>query len=89
MRSAYGPVLTCAVTYAIALVCARIAFEEGSNAATVVTLRCTFAAIAIGIAIRIRGAPDTTTARDRRLIVALGVLVIAGVVGTQLAHRSG
>ena len=85
MRSAYGPVLTCAVTYAIALVCARIAFEEGSNAATVVTLRCTFAAIAI----RIRGAPDTTTARDRRLIVALGVLVIAGVVGTQLAHRSG
>ena len=87
MRSAYGPVLTCAVTYAIALVCARIAFEEGSNAATVVTLRCTFAAI--GIAIRIRGAPDTTTACDRRLIVALGVLVIAGVVGAQLAHRSG
>lgn len=64
MRSAWGTVLTCAVTCAIALVCARIAFEEGSNAATVVTLRCTFAAIAI--AIRIRGAPDTTTARDRR-----------------------
>ncbi len=68
MRSAWGTVLTCAVTCAIALVCARIAFEEGSNAATVVTLRCTFAAIAIAIAIaiRIRGAPDTTTARDRR-----------------------
>lgn len=66
VRSAWGAVLTCAVTCAIGMVCARIAFEEGSNAASVVTLRCTFAAIAIGIAIRIRGAPDTTTARDRR-----------------------
>ena len=62
VRSAWGAVLTCAVTCAIGMVCARIAFEEGSNAASVVTLRCTFAAIAIGI----RGAPDTTTARDRR-----------------------
>ncbi len=71
--------LTCAVTYALAVVCARIAFEDGSNASTVVTLRCAFAMLAIGIAVRASQAPDRSTARDRRLILILGVLFAANV----------
>ncbi len=71
--------LTCAVTYALAVVCARIAFEDGSNASTVVSLRCAFAMLAIGIAVRASQAPDRSTARDRRLILILGVLFAANV----------
>ena len=75
----YAPVLTCAVTYAIAVVCARFAFEDGSNASTVVTLRCAFAMLAIGVAVRFSPAPDRATAGDRRLILMLGVLFAANV----------
>ena len=75
----YAPVLICAFTYAFAVVCARIAFEDGSNASTVVTLRCTFAMLAIGIAIRFRSACDTVTSRDRRLILGLGLLFALNV----------
>lgn len=66
----YRPVLVCAVMYATAVVAARVAFEDGANTATVVTLRCVFAALAIGIAIRVRdylgGRKGTTTSDDRR-----------------------
>lgn len=75
----YAPVLICALTYAIAVVCARFAFEDGSNASTVVTLRCAFAMLAIGIAVRVAQAPDRSTTRDRRLILILGVLFAANV----------
>ena len=75
----YAPVLICAVTYAVAVICARIAFEDGSNASTVVMFRCTFAAVAIGIAIRLIRTPDATTPRDRRLIMALGLLFAVNV----------
>ena len=50
---AYVPLLSCAVTYAFSVICARVAFEDGSNVLTVVTLRCGFALLAIGIALRI------------------------------------
>jgi len=75
----YAPVLICAVTYALAVVCARVAFEDGSNASTVVTLRCAFAMLAIGIAVRFSRAPDRSNARDRRLILMLGILFAANV----------
>jgi probable blue pigment (indigoidine) exporter len=75
----YAPVLTCAVTYAIAVVCARIAFEDGSNASTVVTMRCVFAMAAVGVAIRFGNTPDRSTPRDRRLILWLGVLFAINV----------
>jgi drug/metabolite transporter (DMT)-like permease len=72
-------VLICAFTYAFAVVCARVAFEDGSNASTVVTLRCAFAMVAIGVAIRFGNAPDRSTPRDRRLILTLGLLFAANV----------
>ncbi len=75
----YAPVLICAVCYAVAVVCARVAFEDGSNASTVVMLRCVFAVLAIGIAVRLGKAPDTVTARDRRLILSLGLLFAINV----------
>lgn len=75
----YAPVLVCAFTYAIAVVFARVAFEAGSNASTVVTFRCVFAMLAIGVAVRLGRAENTVTARDRRLILALGVLFALNV----------
>lgn len=61
------------------MVCARAAFEGGSNPSTVVALRCCIATLAIGLAVRFSGVPDRTTPRDRRLILGLGLLFAANV----------
>jgi drug/metabolite transporter (DMT)-like permease len=58
---------------------ARVAFEDGSNASTVVTFRCGFAMLAIGLAVRLKGRPSAMTPRDRRLILALGLLFAINV----------
>ena len=60
------------------MVLARVAFEDGSNALTVVTVRCVFAALAIGIALRLSGAPATAP-RSRIQLLALGVLFALNV----------
>ncbi len=78
--SDYRPVLTCALVYGLAVVLARIAFEDGSNAATVVTVRCAFAALAIGIALRIGGQGQHTTGRERALLLGLGLFFALGVL---------
>jgi drug/metabolite transporter (DMT)-like permease len=61
------------------VICARVAFENGSNASTVVTLRCLFAVVAFGIALRLRHGGGVTAAPDRRFIVLLGVLFALNV----------
>jgi probable blue pigment (indigoidine) exporter len=69
------------------VVAARAAFEDGANTATVVTLRCLFAMLAIGVAIRVTdranrraGRPaGATTARERRLFLALGLVFALNV----------
>jgi len=69
--------------YATAVVAARVAFEDGANTATVVSLRCLFAALAIGIAIRVReglnGRRGATTARERWIFLGLGVVFALNV----------
>jgi len=75
----YRPVLICACTYATSVVAARVAFEDGANTATVVTLRCLFAALAIGIAIRVTRRPGVTTPRERWLFLGLGLVFAANV----------
>ena len=55
------------------MVLARVAFEDGSNALTVVTVRCVFAALAIGVALRLSGVPPTPP-RSRIQLLALGVI---------------
>ena len=75
----YRPVLVCASTYATAVVAARVAFEDGANTATVVTLRCLFAAIAIGLAIRLTRRPGATTARERWIFLGLGAVFALNV----------
>jgi len=77
--SDYRHVLTCALVYGLAVVLARFAFEDGSNAATVVSIRCTFAALAIGIALRFDGERRRTTGRERALLLGLGVFFAVGV----------
>jgi probable blue pigment (indigoidine) exporter len=77
--SDYRHVLTCALCYGSAVVLARFAFEDGSNAATVVSVRCTFAALAIGLALGIDGDPRRTTVRERSLLLGLGVFFALGV----------
>ncbi len=77
--SDYRHVLTCALVYGLAVVLARFAFEDGSNAATVVTVRCAFAALAIGIALRLGGEQRHTTGRERALLLGLGVFFALGV----------
>lgn len=82
----YRPVLICACAYATSVVAARVAFEDGANTATVVTLRCLFAMLAIGIAIQLneraggrRGTTGATTTRDRLSFLALGLVFAANV----------
>ena len=77
--SDYRHVLTCALCYGSAVVLARFAFEDGSNAATVVSVRCAFAALAIGIALRVGGERRRTTGRERALLLGLGVFFALGV----------
>jgi len=77
--SDYRHVLTCALVYGLAVVLARFAFEDGSNAATVVSVRCAFAALAIGFAVGIGGAARRTTGRERALLLALGLAFALGV----------
>lgn len=77
--SDYRHVLTCALVYGLAVVLARYAFEDGSNAATVVTVRCAFAALAIGIALRLGAERRHTTGRERALLLALGLFFALGV----------
>lgn len=77
--SDYRHVLTCALVYGLAVVLARFAFEDGSNAATVVTVRCAFAALAIGIALRLGGEQRHTTGRERALLLGLGLFFALGV----------
>ena len=77
--SEYRHVLVCALCYGSAVVLARFAFEDGSNAATVVSVRCAFAALAIGIALRIGGKQPHTTGRERALLLGLGVIFALGV----------
>ncbi|MBL8376735.1 MAG: EamA family transporter [Burkholderiales bacterium] len=78
-RGDFAPVLICAFTYAFAVVCARIAFEDGSNTATVVLLRCAFAALAVGASLAIRPAGRVLAAADRNFILLLGVLFAVNV----------
>ena len=61
------------------MICARLAFENGTNAFTVVTLRCVFALVAFGIALRLRSGGEVTAARDRRFIIILGMLFALNV----------
>lgn len=61
------------------MICARLAFENGTNASTVVTLRCVFALVAFGIALRLRSGGEVTAACDRRFIVILGILFALNV----------
>ena len=77
--SDYRHVLTCALCYGLAVVLARFAFEDGSNAATVVSVRCAFAALAIGIALRIGGDERRTNGRERALLLGLGLVFALGV----------
>ena len=77
--SDYRHVFTCALVYGLAVVLARFAFEDGSNAATVVTVRCAFAALAIGIALRIGGEQRHTAGRERALLLGLGLVFALGV----------
>ena len=77
--SDYRHVLTCALAYGSAVVLARYAFEDGSNAATVVSVRCAFAALAIGVALRIEGGQPRTTGRERALLLGLGLIFALGV----------
>lgn len=76
--AAYRPVILCALCYGTGVVFARAAFEDGSNAITVVTIRCTFAALAIGLALRASSALPTPP-RERGLLLALGVLFALNV----------
>lgn len=77
--SDYRHVLTCALVYGLAVVLARFAFEDGGNAATVVSVRCTFAALAIGIALRLSGEERRTTGHERALLLGLGLVFALGV----------
>ena len=77
--SEYRHVLVCALCYGSAVVLARFAFEDGSNAATVVSVRCAFAALAIGIALGVGGGERRTTGRERALLLGLGVIFALGV----------
>lgn len=77
--SDYRHVLICALCYGSAVVLARFAFEDGSNAATVVSVRCAFAALAIGAALGIGGGQRRTTGRERALLLGLGVIFALGV----------
>ena len=77
--SDYRHVLTCALVYGSAVVLARFAFEDGSNAATVVSVRCAFAALAIGIALRVGSPTPPTTGRERALLLVLGLFFALGV----------
>ncbi len=76
--SAYRPVLICALSYGSAVAFARMSFEDGSNALTVVTVRCLFSMVAIGIAMRLMGAVPALP-RERRLMLALGVVFALNV----------
>lgn len=71
--------LICATTYAFAVVCARITFEDGGNAGTVVVLRCAFAMLAIGITLRLRPAAGALAPADLRLILILGAVFAVNV----------
>jgi drug/metabolite transporter (DMT)-like permease len=77
--SDYRHVLICALCYGSAVVLARFAFEDGSNAATVVSVRCAFAALAIGIALRIGGEQQRTSGRERALLLGIGLFFALGV----------
>jgi drug/metabolite transporter (DMT)-like permease len=77
--SDYRHVFTCALCYGSAVVLARFAFEDGSNAATVVSVRCAFAALAIGAALRVGKETRRTTGRERALLLGLGVFFALGV----------
>ena len=77
--SEYRHVLLCALCYGSAVVLARFAFEDGSNAATVVSVRCAFAALAIGVALRIGGSERHTSGRERALLLGLGLVFALGV----------
>ncbi|MCX7139746.1 MAG: DMT family transporter [Proteobacteria bacterium] len=77
--SEYRHVLLCALCYGSAVVLARFAFEDGSNAATVVSVRCAFAALAIGVALRIDGSERHTSGRERALLLGLGLVFALGV----------
>lgn len=77
--SDYRHVLTCALVYGLAVVLARFAFEDGSNAATVVSVRCAFAALAIGIALGIGREQPRTSGRERALLLGLGLFFALGV----------
>ena len=77
--SDYRYVLVCALVYGLAVVFARYAFEDGSNAATVVSVRCAFAALAIGFSLRLGRARARTTAGERGLLLGLGLVFALGV----------
>ena len=55
-----------------------MAFEDGSNALSVVTVRCLFAALAIGVALRVGGTAPTPP-RERALLLGLGLLFALNV----------
>lgn len=77
--SDYRHALASALCYGLGAVLARFAFEDGSNAATVVSLRCAFAVPAIGVWLRLGGPEAHTTGRERAQLLGLGLLVALNV----------
>ena len=70
-----GFVLVVAAVYSLVSVSARVAYDSGSNALTVVTLRTLFVGAVLWIYLNARGVPWSLPPRDRYRALALGALL--------------
>jgi drug/metabolite transporter (DMT)-like permease len=71
-------VLLVATVYSLMSVCARLAYDAGSNALTVVALRSTLVGLALWAFLSARGIPCRLPPRDRWRALALGAVLAFG-----------
>ena len=73
--SAFATLLLIAFMLGANHVAARIAFDHGVDVATAVSLRSTVTAVVVGAIVWLRGVPLRLTARHRRALPAMGLLI--------------
>ena len=73
--TAFATLLLIALLMGANHVAARIAFDHGVDVASAVAIRSVATALVVGLLIVVQGAPVATTPRQRRFLLAIGLIV--------------
>ena len=87
--TAFATLLLIALLMGANHVAARIAFDHGVDVATAVAVRSIATALVVGLLIVVQRAPVATTPRQRRFLLAIGLIVSACRASASIRRSPG